>query len=256
MKERLPFVSIELRENTKLEWNKNLNRLEVLDTEGNISVKNLVAVGQCYPRDGKNPKILRQLTNPSGGIVDFSEPIKNYDRFFAVDTSYVPFGNNYLCATGSLFLVDKVDPSGSLKKGDNLNLFSPPRLIFLSKNGRNPERYGWMKVIEGMMQHELFEDNLSHGMIVDSDLKDIAKINSGELPLNDVFFLPKNISLLYASADVGKDVLINKLMRAADGIAKQSLKIAQEIYVGQESFQFDPDFWDVNQISGVPDISL
>jgi hypothetical protein len=143
-----------------------------------------------------------------------------------------------------------------LKKGDQISVFEMPRLIFLAKQGTNPERYGWMKVIDALLRSDLFNVAWSYGVVVDNDLNDLQKINVGEKPILDDFFTPDNVSLIYASADAGKESLIGKLIRATDRVAKKSLEFALEKFDGQKSFNMQRDFWDVTTLKDKVNISF
>ena len=65
-------------------------------------------------------------------------------------------------------------------------------------------------------------------MIVDSDLGNINKFNQRKKPLLASFYLPPNLQLLYASSDVGKENIVNKVLAVTDSISKQSLDAVEK----------------------------
>lgn len=140
MKKRTQFVKIELRGDVHFNWNKEKKCFELLNSRGEISDKHLVSVGDAYHREGKKPKVLREVKNPTGGIINLQHRSVDYDRYLAIDTSYKNFGGNYICATGSLCIEQHIDHEKGLRKGEKIAMISFPRLIFLAKQGSKPER--------------------------------------------------------------------------------------------------------------------
>ena len=61
-------------------------------------------------------------------------------------------------------------------------------------------------------------------MIVDSDLNRLTAFNTRSEPIFDDFFLPDGVQLIYASADVGKEHVVNKVLSQADRGASAMLK--------------------------------
>lgn len=256
MKKRVPYIKIELREDTQINWNKEEKCLELLNSQGDVSEKHLVSIGDAYLREEKRPKVLREVENPTGGIVNIFSTEVFYDRYLAVDTSYKAFGDNYMCAAASLCVEQSIDHKRGLRKGDQITIRSLPRLLFLAKPGINPERYGWMRMIDALLRYEGFNSHWSYGVVVDSELGSLQRINAREEPIVADFFIRDNISLIYASADAGKENLLNKLIRATDGVAKKSLETALESYAGHELFKFQRDFWDLTVLNDTVPIIL
>lgn len=256
MKKRTQNIVIELKEATYIGWNEKDKCIELRNSEGHVSDKHLVSIGEAYKREGKRPKVLRQFINPTGGVIGTDPKPIVYDRYLAVDTSYKPFGENYICTTGCLMLNQHLDHDKGINRGDAIIMNAPPPLIFLAKPGINPERYGWMKVIEGLLKSEFYNIDWSYGIVVDSDLKDLPKINAKEEPICDEFYCPDNISLIYASADVGKEHLTNKLIRATDKIANESLKIALASFEGKESEEIPNQFHALGSLNNEVHLSL
>ena len=255
-KERIPLVKILLRDDVHFNWNSEEMGFELLNSKGEISEKHLVSICDTYHREGKLPKVLREVQNPTGGVVKIQKRTVACDRYFAIDTNYKSFGNNYLCATASLCIDQHIDHEKGLIKGDQIKIFSVPRIVFLATPGSKPERYGWMKVVDGLLRFDGFNRDWSYGMIVDSDLDDAPKINAREEPIFGDLYLPENITLMYASADVGRESLINKLIRATDRVAKSSLDHAFVYYRSLESFRFQKEFWDIAVLNDTVNISI
>ena len=250
-KKRIPSVHVELREEVHFHWNEKEKCFELRNSEGEVSNKHLVSMGEIYNRNGKQPKVLRQLQNPTGGVISINPKSIIYDRYMAIDTNYKSFGKNLMCATSSLFVKQHLGKSGRLMKGEQINILVSPRLIFLAKLGTKPERYGWMRMIDALLKSNLYNAEWSYGVIVDSDLDELQKINAREKSIIDDFFVPNNISLIYASADVGKESLLNKLIKSTDQVAKISLDSVLDRFDGQESFEISKNFWDITTLNDV-----
>ena len=224
------MVTIELREDTNINWDSETASLQFLNSKGEISDKHLVSIGEGYAREGKTTKILRQLLNPQGGEVKVGSTTSYFDRYVGIDTSYKQSGVKLICATGGLLVNQALDHEKGLVAGEEINVLAVPRLCFFFKQGMNPERSGWMKVIDGLTQWDEYNPNFKYGVVVDSDLGILPKINAREEPVFEDFYLPDNMSLIYASADGGRESFYNVLIKAADQVAAASLVKSIELY--------------------------
>jgi hypothetical protein len=124
-------------------------------------------------------------------------------------------------------------------------MYALPRLVFLARPGAKPERYGWMKVIDALLRSDLYPNNLSYGVVVDSDLEDLQKINARQKAIVDNFFIPENMSFIYASADVGREALVNKLIKQTDWVAKSSMEMVLKSLDEPNNFEIPREYWDV-----------
>jgi hypothetical protein len=255
-KPRTPVVTIELREDVHINWNKEDRCFELLNSKGEISKKHLVSIGEGYEREKKGPKILRQLMNRIGGKIDFGATEIFFDRYLSIDTSYKVYGENFICVAASISIEQALDHKNGLTKGDTIGVRTLPRLCFLCKPGTNPERYGWKRMIDAFVRWDGFNPMFSYGIVVDSELGILPKINARELPVFEDFFLPPNISLIYASADAGQESFFNKLIRAADRVAAISLETALQLYPDHERITLDGTCGDLTVITYHIDITL
>lgn len=78
-------------------------------------------------------------------------------------------------------------------------------------------------MIDALLKSTTHNPNWTYGVIVDSDLNDLQKINSREKPIIGDFYAPNYLSLIYASVDTGMESLLNKLIQQADRVAKKTL---------------------------------
>lgn len=235
IKKRNTTIFIELREDAQATWNETEQCLELRNSKGEIFDKHLISIGETYSREGKQPKVLRMIKSSTDGVISFLPETVAYDRYLAIDTSYKTFENYLLCATSCLSIEQNI--SGPMMKDEQCSILVWPRLIFSAKLGTKPERYGWMKVINSLLKSSLYNADRSYGVIVDSDLDDLQKINSRENSIIADFYVPKNISLIYASADTGMDNMFNKLIQQADQVAKKSLNDCLNSFDEKELFE-------------------
>lgn len=253
MKKRNITSVIELKEDVNIVWNEKEKCFELRNTEGELSEKSLISICESYDRNGKLPKILRQFKCPVNGKISFDQKHYKYDRYIAIDTSYVPHGRNLICATSGLFLDQHMSIDG-FKKGDRIRFIQSPRLIFLAKQNSKPERYGWMKMIEAFLKYESYSKEMSYGVVVDSDLNFLPNINAREEAIINNFYLPHNMSLIYASADVGKDNFLNKFIKKTDRIANKTLNSALKLFLSRENIDIDEDYLDMTVVNDRIDV--
>ena len=255
MKDRTLIYSVTIREDTNIVWNEEKKQLELRNSEGELSDKNLVSIGHAYSREGKPPKVLRQAEYLKGLLHLHPKNITT-DGYIAIDTSYELFGEKYLCATSCHCIEGNVPKDGNYMKGDSIDILQVPRLIFLAKLGTNPERYGWKRCIEAFIKSPSYRSDKTYSVIVDSDLPDIPKINSLDMEILDDFYLPEGISLQYASADAGNENLQNKLFRQTDKVAKKSLAQAKDEFVLLKSSALSTTFHDLTTYTALVEISV
>ena len=255
-KPRKMAIHVEIREDVRISWNEKTNSIELLNSAGQVSTKHLVSLSSGYEREGKSPKIVRQLVNESGGTIKLGPETPYFDRYLAIDTSYKAWNNYFICTTAGIAVQQTIDHTKDLEKGDGLDIHAFPRLSFLCKPGNNPERYGWMKVINALVTSEDFKRDFKYAIIVDSELGILPKINAREEPIIGDYFLPANISLIYASADTGQEYFWNQLIKWADRAAANSLKAAIQKLSGEKIEDFASEFWDLSLSNNMDDFAF
>ena len=82
-----------------------------------------------------------------------------------------------------------------------------------------PERSAWRQLIE----KEVKTTDGKTLIIVDSDLDNLESFNSRKKPIIGDFYTPDYVTFMYASADVGKEHIVNKIMSKADKAASKLL---------------------------------
>jgi hypothetical protein len=191
---------------------KNDNVSMFVDGERISHDKAWIEVG--YDR-AKGKKVLNYIPNIDNNIVGNANfALNNYDLIYAIDTNTKKIKDSLVsicCVISCKTSFENEKVFGSI---NSIQLFE-------FRNLKCPiENYVWEFFIKNIIKDI---NNIKLGIIVDSDLDKITRYNNGELPINIEYFLPKNINLIYASADVGKEFIINKYISLCDREAKKLL---------------------------------
>ena len=171
----------------------------------------------------KGPKILFRIPQKSRDLsFDASVALtKNYDFLCAVDTNTKVFKHKTISIVGVVTFqtVWVPDPEG-------LRLywqFDCPFCLEYIGLRANPEIFGWIAAFNLLRQRGLLDGITKLGMVVDSDLANLRDYNERKKPIFEAHMLPKRMQLLYATADSGKENVLNKAISAADSVASQVL---------------------------------
>jgi hypothetical protein len=177
----------------------------------------------AYLRASKE-KVVRKYPSAAGDInlhPDIS--LMQYDTFYAIDTNT----ERTISVTGIIKGVIEKDIDG-IKKG--IHFKGAPSYVVRGIN-QSPERSAWRYLLE----NGISVDDGKTLLIVDSDLSDLDDFNHRKKPIIGDYILPSNVQLMYASADVGKEHITNKVISMADKSAKQLLSkiLSGEVNVGK-----------------------
>jgi len=181
--------------------------------DGQAVVPSKVVSQMAYPRS-KGQKVLVEA--PSGVQLDISGAFHadQYDAIIAIDT-------NTQKIAGELISVCGVVAARAIRFPGFLQLERQPVACLEFRNvvGK-PENVAWREVIKAL---RLPLEIKRIALVIDSDLGEIRKYNSREKPIIDNFFLPFNMSFIYASSDSGQDLVFNKPIVEADREARRVL---------------------------------
>lgn len=192
------------------------------------------SVSVSYDRP-KGPKVIAELDQGSG--IPYMTPyafVEQFDVIFAIDTN-TRLIDGISRSVGATSVLEKQSAerheNGAISKVTfHENMF----MIFEvamhgSSPGSNPETHSWRLFIEEGVKkyYKKYSDNLRIGLVVDSELANLHQYNQRLLPLCGDYFLPSNFILLYASADTGADLPLNKLLMYCDKEATLQLDAMQ-----------------------------
>ena len=186
--------------------------------------KGAASTERSYPRP-KGDKIVSRI--PSGDTsARFSRDDaveKNYDLLLAVDTNYRKLGEDLIAATAvigaKMVLLGHPENAPEM----HYSYFPLPSALFRNPT-ISPEKLGWDFAIQCLFDADVQSRFPRIGVVVDAHLSDITEINARNMPVAEDRHLPDKVTLIYASAERGKDDFINKFMHYADASASLIFK--------------------------------
>ncbi|MDI1254539.1 MAG: hypothetical protein PSV16_00435 [Flavobacterium sp.] len=214
--------NVEFDEENKTLKISNIGRL-------NIPKYDQVKTEIFYERDsGKNKILHLQYFNKNLIDFQFNDGLRNrYNMVFACDTNYKIVDNEKLCV-GCLSIL-------AFSKS-NFHAFPIKAAVFSTSitENTNPERISWRLFLDYINSDKYKQSKIC--FFVDSELNKIDEFNMARESIIDDFFLPKNITMSYASADTGKEYIGNQLLLCSDNAATELLN-----YLINNNFKF-PNF--------------
>lgn len=218
IKPRKMFVNVTVSSGdaTTATWNE-ADQVLVLAVERDGKIVSAEAVeSTIYYERPKKPKVLSKVHARRSGdfSLEQSEIVRRYAQCWAIDTSSEEafegrFNVAALCAVNPAG-TGEVDRVGGLLFG---------------KTSGNPERFGWRRWIEFLLQSTDAEQR--YAIIVDSELREISSMNDRRKPIHGDFFLPENFDMIYATADAAADQVFNKAIKAADRLSQEMRRSLQ-----------------------------
>jgi hypothetical protein len=202
-----------------------------LQIDGVPSIPLAAYLKTSYDREKKDPKILNKIPLDANKIVTNSDyALKKYDAIFAIDTNTEPpKGAN---VSISCCLATRLDLT-YYKDKPSTQQYAVKYFLEFRNIQDKAENIAWMIFIELLISEIPSFYQLKIGLIVDSDLDKIPDFNNQSLPIFADFYLPKNIELIYASADKPKDGLVNLFISICEKEAK--------IFLNDVAKQYLPD---------------
>jgi hypothetical protein len=133
------------------------------------------------------------------------EELRKYDAIYAIDTNYLR-GSAITTASTA----DWVDSKG---------IFAIHKLFTRKWPAQTdkPEREAWAHFMDAMKA----PTGTHNGLVVDSDLDSLIKINRHEEELTPGFPLPPNWQLNYATSDAADDFVLVRMMRLCEDANKR-----------------------------------
>lgn len=200
-------------------------KLIFYDDKGEKIDPKFIEVGDAYLRDNvdKGAKIIsRSKADGTKIILDPNRNLDSYDYLFVIDTNSITINEEKISISIPIkFSVEFNGPTWSAK----YDLFS----AFEFRNAIvNPELIGWCDFIKNILKMEDFEKGARIAIVVDSELGRLSNINKRLEPILNDFYLPENFHLIYASADVGKENVLNKMIGICDSNGRRVLQLILE----------------------------
>ena len=141
---------------------------------------------------------------------------KNYEYIVAADTNTATIEGKEVSVTGVVTATPTMLPG---PKGlRNCWKFDVPFCIEFIGAKKGPENLGWAATLEQLHLRGCVTSVTKIGMIVDSNLGNIPAYNARTKEILPGILLPAAVQLIYASADTGKENIINKIIAVADSV--------------------------------------
>jgi hypothetical protein len=178
-----------------------------------------VEVGSAYLRPNKGHKVLtRQAVSPSEIQLTPNRSLLRFAMLCAVDTNTKVFNNRRISvAAGALLSNIQLSPTQWDAK-----LIEQDAFEFIDAEA-SPERIGWWEIICRLAVHPDVPRPV--GLIVDSELSELASINAHQQPVIEEYFLPEGFELIYGCGERGTEEFItNAAIAHCDRIARQTIE--------------------------------
>ncbi|HMG51099.1 MAG TPA: hypothetical protein VK597_10890 [Inquilinus sp.] len=192
--------------------NKNDNSITV------VTPTEFIYTEASYDRK-KGPKALNRVPGygPSS-VFDPDEAVSHFTQLVAIDTNTKEINGVKVSVTGVVIAAGVID-----EDSDRALAYLAPFCIKFSASEFPPEKIGWADGLSELYRRNLVSTKNPVGLIVDSFMDDLISINNRIISIIDNFYLPRNVSMIYASSDAGKEYIPNKLIALADRVATETL---------------------------------
>jgi hypothetical protein len=181
--------------------------------------KSTVSVVHRRP-NGKDKVMVRYFLGTELPLVDMTRFLERFSVLYAVDTNTITTGNRRRHVSG----VVRARLLRRLGKDLVSHVESVGTFEFQSE-ANDPEERGWSAALAHIAHGEKIPDDAHIGLVVDSHLGRLEKINNGEEPYFEDKLLPAHTELIFASDSAGsEEYLPCQLIRLADNLARQRLQ--------------------------------
>lgn len=204
--------------------NKGLN-ISYDPTSDSVEFDGFVAGSQklvrSYERESGKEKVVSDIPSVKGSTsFDAFENIKkDFDHLIAIDTNTREFNGAVVSVTVAYAVPEVVRSYGNEVPFKFLGSFMKARKILSLDN----EGQGWHYVLSQLISEKYFSQSKKLGVVVDSKLGEMQRINDRKLPYFEDQYLPVFARLIYAS-DAMTDGLPNQMIRQCDVVADAVFK--------------------------------
>ena len=211
----LDGVPKEESESLQIQMRNNGNGLEARIVTKNRVIKTNAITG--YQRKNKAGfKKITHLTDSS--IFDVRQNLEKYQGLIAIDTNGRRINKRMIhlgiaCEVSRIINGDFLDTKIEVLKE-----------FLIYGECEKPENENWKRLLDHIIGDSNYNPKSYIGIIVDSDLGNLPEHNRRERPIINDYFLPKNFELIYASADIKNDTILNKAISYCDEVSSTCLK--------------------------------
>jgi hypothetical protein len=173
-----------------------------------------------YHRSKGFKPLVRAELSPGKLHKNPNRALEQFDLILAVDTNTKRTEDDTISVTS----VVVARHSRVLVTGKTAIQFLAEQCVEFRNPTGKPETIGWQIVIEMLQVNPTFRPTMKVGIIVDSELDNLEDYNNRVLPISDRFYLPQNMTFVYASGDNATESVSNQLLSLADSIASRVLR--------------------------------
>ena len=229
-KPRKMIINTEVEEgdSIKVGWSKKEQRVSIKvirDGQG-VSARSITRT-VFYERKNK-PKILNQIISYSSKNFSVSDEqaIRQYRQVWSVDTNTKEVFGYKLNITG----ICALNPEGT---GEIEEI----ALLFSGGAEGSSELYNLALFLKFLVHNKIVNEGEEYAIIMDAEFGKKDKYNRSEEPIYANFCLPKNFTLLYATADSGQESQLIKAIRASDRLATRAFEGIADDPENEEFFE-------------------
>lgn len=188
--------------------------------------------------EAKPRKMLHVSSSPNDQTwFDSNHQLLSYDHLIAVDTNTHYLNGSTVSITAAYHLIPETHEKGIARcRAAVLAILELWNVVC------KPENMGWYQILSAISANpDQYAGKIA--LIVDSDLGNHQSFNNRELPIFDDFYLPKNVTIVYASDKGGAEHLSSKMIKYCHDLAfdlykKENLLLQVENLESSENSTF------------------
>ena len=169
-------------------------------------------VESTYQRPKGKKYLVRAPLMPRYLYANPNRMLETFDILYAIDTSHQVANGSSISVAG--VVVGKY--TKIIVPGKTTIQFAPVHCLEFRGIKEKFENIAWMKVAEILLSQPYYLPSWRVGFIVDSDFGNLDDYNERRKPIFGKFWLPENITLIYASTDAGMEYIPNRMLALAD----------------------------------------
>lgn len=212
---------------------RNLSEFDGLAIDKKLQVHGWSKNGQLSPlygssklsfvrerRSGRDKELFRSAPSNQCPVLSPNDYLGRFHNLIAIDTNTNYFNGGKVSVTSAYHAMPMVS-----RISETRMLMGELALIetWNIKNSISPENFGWWKVLSSIANLQSGEMGVV-GLIVDSDLGNLDKYNSGSEPYFLDNVLPKNVELIYNSDQGDPSHLSTRLIKNCHRSANELIR--------------------------------
>lgn len=179
-----------------------------------------------YKRERKYKVLAKGPLPTANSYLNPNMSLLEFDSVFALDTNSKTIDQDKVSVAALLhFKIETTNNSAAMIGHAFIGWFEYWNIK------EKEENIVWMEIARAINEQSEYQKQ-KVALLVDSDLGNHELFNKRELPIFDNYYLPSNFTLIYASADSGKETLINRAITFCDKKASELMQYIASKDVG------------------------